>query len=139
MTSFLFGGARIESLVANFGLLALRVFAGLSLSLAHGMQKFPPSDGFVSGVAAMGFPVPYLFAWMTTLTETFGGIALALGLLTRPVALFIVINLSVASFVRHAPDPYRVKELPLLFLAIAVMFLCVGAGRFGLDRMIRRN
>jgi putative oxidoreductase len=139
MSSFLFSGARIEPLVANVGLLFLRVFAGLSLSIAHGMQKFPPSDSFVAGVTAMGFPAPYLFAWMATLTETFGGIAIALGLLTRPVALFLVLNFCVVGFIRHAADPYRAKELPFLFLATFFMFLCLGAGRFAVDRMVRRN
>lgn len=139
MRSLLFSGARIESTVANIGLLVLRVFAGLSLSIAHGMRKLPPSDSFVDGVAALGFPMPGVFAWMTTFTETLGGLALALGLLTRPVSLLISINMGVAGFFRHAPDAYTAKELAFLFFSTAVMFLCMGAGRYSLDRILRRS
>lgn len=137
--TFLFSSARIESALANFGLLVLRAFAGVSLAVAHGLQKFPPSDPFIAGVAAMGFPSPFLFAWMATLTETFGGLALALGIATRPVAFVIAMNMAVVAFIRHAPDRYGVKELAFFYLATAIMFLCVGGGRFSLDKMFRRH
>jgi len=139
MTSWLFSGVRIDSFFPNLGLFVLRAFAGVSLAVAHGFQKLPPSAGFVEGVAALGFPVPGLFAWMTTATELLGGLALAAGFLTRPAALLIAINMGVAGFLRHAPDAYSAKELALLFFAIAFMFLCVGGGRFSVDRMLRRG
>ena len=63
---------------------------------------------------------------------------LALGLATRPAAFFIMCTMATAAFIRHAPDPYRTKELPLLFLATAFLFLCMGAGRFALDRLVKK-
>ena len=54
------------------GLLILRVFAGLSLALAHGLGKLPPSDRFIAGAAEMGFPLPALFAWAAALPESLG-------------------------------------------------------------------
>jgi putative oxidoreductase len=138
VTSFVFGSARIDSLAGNLGLAALRVFAGLSLSLAHGLLKFPPPDGFVAGVGQLGFPAPLVFAWLAALTETVGGLLLAAGLGTRAVALAIVGNMSVAGFLRHAADPYDAKERAFLFLAVAIAFAAVGGGRFALDRLIRR-
>jgi putative oxidoreductase len=77
-------------------------------------------------------------AYLTMLAEFFGGIALALGLATRPVALALVGNFAVAGFMSHAADPYLRKELPFLFLAVAAMFLCVGAGRFSVDRLLKK-
>lgn len=136
MKDFLFGGAKLNSAVGDFGLLLLRVFAGLSLALAHGMGKLPPSPQFMSGVERLGLPGEA--AWLSAFAETVGGLALAAGLLTRPAALFIVGNLSVAGFLQHAADPYQRKELAFLFLAVAMMFVCVGAGRFSLDRVFKR-
>jgi putative oxidoreductase len=136
MKSFLFGGVKSNSVVGDLGLFVLRVFAGLSLAYAHGWSKVPPGEGFVRTVTSLGFPVE--MAYLTMLAEFFGGIALALGLATRPVALALVGNFAVAGFMAHAADPYVRKELPFLFLAVAAMFLCVGAGRFSVDRLLKK-
>jgi putative oxidoreductase len=123
--------------VADLGLLFLRVFAGLSLTLAHGVGKLPPSEGFIAGAAEMGFPLPVLFAWAAALSKSLGGFLLALGLLTRPAAFFIVVTMSVAAFVRQAGDPFGDLELPLLYGFVALQFLFTGSGRFGLDALLR--
>jgi putative oxidoreductase len=136
MKSFLFGGVKSNSVVGDLGLFVLRVFAVLSLAYAHGWSKVPPGEGFVRTVTSLGFPVE--MAYLTMLAEFFGGIALALGLATRPVALALVGNFAVAGFMAHAADPYVRKELPFLFLAVAAMFLCVGAGRFSVDRLLKK-
>ena len=135
MRSFLFGGVKLNSALGDLGLLVLRVFTGLSLAYAHGWSKVPPGEEFVKTVTSLGFPAE--MAYLTMLTEFFGGLALAMGLLTRPVALAMVINFAVAGFMSHAADPYVRKELPFLFLAVATMFLCVGAGRFSVDRLLK--
>ena len=136
MRDLIFGGAKFTSIVGDFGLLVPRVFAGLSLALAHGMAKLPPSAPFVAGVEALG--MPGWMAWLSAAAEAGGGIALAAGFATRAAALIIVCNMSVAGFLQHAKDPYQVKELALLFLATAVMFVFTGGGRFAVDRLIRR-
>jgi putative oxidoreductase len=136
MKDLLFGGARLNSWAGDVGLLILRVFAGLSLALAHGIGKLPPSPQFMNGVEALGLPGQS--AWLSAFAEFFGGLALAAGLLTRPAALLIGINLSVAGFLQHAADPYQRKELAFIFLSVAVMFLFVGAGRFSIDRVIKK-
>jgi putative oxidoreductase len=136
MKSLLFGGVKMNSAVGDLGLLILRAFAGLSLALAHGWSKVPPGEGFIKTVTSMGFPAEA--AYLTMIAEFFGGLALAVGLATRPVALLIAGNFVVAGFISHASDPYLRKELPFLFLAVAIMFLCTGAGRFSVDRLLKK-
>ena len=136
MRTFLLGGVKLNSAIGDLGLLILRVFAGLSLAFAHGWSKVPPGEEFVKTVTSLGFPAE--MAYLTMLTEFFGGLALAAGLLTRPVALAMMINFSVAGFMSHAADPYLRKELPFMFLAVATMFFFVGAGRFSVDRMLKK-
>jgi putative oxidoreductase len=136
MKDLIFGGVKFNSIVGDAGLLLLRAFAGLSLAFAHGMAKLPPSPAFMAAVEDLG--LPGWTAWLSGFAETFGGLALAAGLATRAAAFSIAINLSVAGFLRHANDPYQIKELAFLFLAVAVMFVCVGGGRFALDRLIRK-
>ena len=137
--NFLFGGESSTSKLPDLGRAGIRVFAGLTLALAHGLGKLPPSEGFVEDVADMGFPAPGFFAWMAALTEFVGGLLLAAGLLTRPVSLFVVINMAVAGFLSQAGDPYELREKAFLFGFVALMYLLAGAGRYSADALIRRN
>jgi putative oxidoreductase len=114
----------------------LRAFAGTSLALAHGLTKLPPTEPFMKGVTALGLPPQA--AWLSGFAEFFCGLLIAIGLGTRPAALIVTTNMSVAAFRQHASDPYLRAELAYLYLAVAVMFVLVGAGRVSLDRMIKR-
>ncbi|MFT5088910.1 MAG: putative oxidoreductase [Planctomycetota bacterium] len=135
--NLLFGSALIESTSAHIGLAILRIYTGLSMALAHGLGKIPPSEGFIEGTGAMGFPLPAVFAWLAGLSEFAGGLLLALGLMTRPAAFFMGSTMFVAAFVRHGADPFARQEKALIFLAIAVTFVCIGAGKYGIDAWVR--
>ncbi len=123
----------------DLGLLILRVFAGLALSLAHGIGKVPPSDRFIDRVAGMGLPAPELFAWLAGAAEFGAGLLLALGLLTRPAAFLIVGNFVVVAGLAHAGDAFGDREKPLLFLTIALLYLFAGPGRYSLDAALFRG
>jgi putative oxidoreductase len=77
-----------------------------------------------------------LFAWSAAAAETVGGLLLAIGLLTRPSAFFIICTMTVAVVFQHANDPFTGKERALLFGAIALCFLFTGAGRWSIDAAI---
>jgi putative oxidoreductase len=138
LRTFMFGSTA-NARTTDLGLLILRVFTGLALAIAHGAGKFPPTERFIDGVAKMGFPQPAIFAWAAAGAELIGGVLLAIGLLTRPSALFIAITVGTAAFVRHAADPFSGKEKALLFLAVAVLYLLAGAGRYSIDAMMMRG
>lgn len=133
----LFGGAVIESIPANVGLAVLRVFTGLSMAFGHGLGKLPPSEPFVANTGSLGFPLPGVFSWAASMAEFGGGLLIALGLLTRPGAFFLGVTMLVAGLVQHAADPFGQKEKALLYLAIALAFLLVGSGKYGLDAWVR--
>ena len=117
----------------------LRLGVGLPLAFAHGLGKIPPSQGFIDGTAEMGFPLPVVFAWAAALSEFLGGILVALGLATRPAALFAAITMAVATFVRHGGDPFGEMEKSFLFFVAFVTLLIAGGGRYALDAAIRRR
>lgn len=123
----------------DLGLLVFRVFVGLTMAFAHGLGKMPPSEQMLGGVAAMGFPVPIVFAWSAALSEFLGGLLIAGGLFTRPAAAFLGFTMMIAAFVAHAADPFQKKELALLYLAACVLLAFMGPGRFSLDRWIRKK
>jgi putative oxidoreductase len=138
LAAFLFGARPSGPVASELLLAAARIFTGLALALAHGLGKIPPPDRFVQGVVKMGFPSPEVFAWLAALAEFGGGLLLAVGFLVRPAALAIAFNMGVAAFVAHAADPFRTREMALLFLALALVFLALGGGRFALDRRFQR-
>jgi len=124
----------------NIGLLWLRVLMGLGISLFHGYGKIfnGRMEQFTEGVAKLGFPAPEFFAWAAALSEFLGGILVVLGLGTRLAAFFVFITMSVAAFIRHAPDPFDVKETALLYWTISMAIVLTGPGFFSLDNIITR-
>jgi putative oxidoreductase len=118
------------------------------MAIGHGMSKmfgdgrFGPDPQFAEGLAKMNVPAPTLAAWCAALAEFVGGALLAVGLLTRPAALALTINMAVAAFVAHASAPWFMsgqgpaKEPALLFLMPFIALLLTGPGRFSIDRAI---
>lgn len=83
-----------------------------------------------------GFPT-----WMTGIAvfvEFFGGIALALGLLTRLAAFGIIAVMSVGIWVAHLDDgffpTYDTYAYQLCLIGLAYALIFIGGGNFSLDK-----
>jgi putative oxidoreductase len=137
LKKILFGGESGLSPLANGGLTLLRIFAGASLCLAHGLGKLPPSEGLIEGTAKIGFPLPIVFAWAAALAEFLGGAFLALGLFTRVSSFFIAFTMLVAVVGVHRADPFQKQELAFLYFFIALAFMLKGSGDWSIDRFLR--
>lgn len=122
----------------HFGLLWMRVLMGAGIA-THGYGKLYSIPKFAEGVAEMGFPAPILFAFGAAVSEFFGGIFIALGLATRPAALAVFMTMAVAAFIRHALDPFKVKELALAYFTMAGTLLFTGAGRISIDALVYKT
>ncbi len=138
--SILFGSRDLRYWPADLGLFVLRVIGGASLAVAHGWSKlYPdgPPEQLVSGIEQrLGLPEPHLFAWGVAIVETVGGALMAIGLLTRPAAFAVAVNMGVAAFVWHAPDTFAEREPALLYFAIATAVFLAGPGRISADRIL---
>lgn len=121
----------------DLGLLWLRVLVGLGIAY-HGYGKVIGGqvNGLAAGLAQEGLPMPQVLAWAAALSEFAGGLCVASGLLTRAGAFFIFCTMSVALFVHHAKDPWRVKELAFLYWSASSALVLTGAGRFSLDKRL---
>ena len=120
--------------VPGIGLALLRVFASLVL-MQHGAQKvFGLFGGF--GGAAMRAPLLSQFA-LTGVLELIGGVLVALGLFTRPVALVLSGELAIAYFLQHAPRSFwpiqNGGESVALLSFIFLLFAAVGPGPYSVD------
>jgi len=115
----------------------------------HGMQKLFGvfGGGGIGGTTAYmaknGLEPAVLFAWIAILIEFFGGIAVAVGFLTRPIAFLFFIEMVVASIVIHLPNGWfwagRGIEYPLLWGLVALGVALKGSGRCSVDRMIGKE
>ncbi|MEO1494805.1 MAG: DoxX family protein [Pseudomonadota bacterium] len=125
----------------------LRIAAGLFL-IPHGAQKlFGWFGGYgleATGLffsTELGFAYGFLAALGAGLVEVFGGLALALGFGTRIAAAAIVALLAVAASVHVGAGFFWTSggwEYPVLWAAVAALFVAKGGGRFSVDHLIGR-
>ena len=118
----------------------LRIGAGL-LYMEHGLQKLFGWFGGMGGTP--GATVPLISQMgLAGVLETFGGLLLVLGLLTRPVAFVLAGEMLVAFFQVHLPQggaPIQNHgELPLLYMLVFLFFVGHGAGPASLDARSQR-
>ena len=120
-------------------LLLLRGCFGLALAFAHGYAKLTHPGRFLNALAERGVPLPALFGWGAIASEFLGGLLLALGLLTRPAAVLVLVTLTVAALFAHANEPFAERELALAYAVVALAVLIAGPGRFSLDKRLLRG
>lgn len=121
-------------------LLILRIVFGVAMAI-HGWPKFQNMTAWMGPEA----PVPGIFQALAAIAEYLGGIAIALGALTPIAAFGNACTMVVAAAVHISKgDPWISKgggswELAGLYLALSVVFLLVGPGRFSLDALLTKK
>lgn len=136
---------RILSTDNSLASLALRIPTGI-IFVAHGAQKLFGSfggyglEGTGQWMASIGLEPGFLMALGAGSAEFFGGIALLIGLLTRPAAVVLAFTMIVAILTVHISNGLFMSnngyEFGLSLLAISVALAFSGGGRFSLDRVL---
>lgn len=116
-------------------LLSERVLLG-GLLLSHGLQKVA-----VFGTLSATFPDPLGVGSTTSLllavfAEVLCSMALIMGFLHRLVLIPIAFTMGMAFFCILGSEPFAAKELPFVYLVLAVTLFLAGPGRFSLDSAI---
>ncbi|MEV5887765.1 DoxX family protein [Nonomuraea fuscirosea] len=127
----------MKKVLFDIAALIARIATGV-IFLAHGWQKWQGGLGATTqGFREMGIPMPEMAAGFATVVETVGGVFLILGLLVRPVALLLLIDMIGAiAFVHGSHGVLSANngwELPGALGALSLLFLALGGGRIGLD------
>jgi putative oxidoreductase len=125
--------------------------------IAHGLAKLHSGpDRFARLLDQIGAPFPIPTAWMVTLLELCGGIALILGVFVVLASLPLIGSMLVAMFsvqwrygyssvntigLTHAgpvfgPPGY---EINLLYIACLVVLVMLGPGAFSIDSLIAKR
>lgn len=124
----------------ELGLAIVRVVTGV-IFVAHGAPKLFGGVGGTAGfLDQLGVPIAGFFAWVVTLLEFFGGIALILGLLVVPVALLLSAHMLTGIILVHAKNGFYVigpgqggVEFNLLLIASLLLMVFAGPGMAALD------
>jgi putative oxidoreductase len=115
----------------------LRFFGGMMFA-CHGAQK-------VLGLFGGQVQPTFSFLWIGGVLELFGGLFVAVGLLTRPVAFIISGEMMVAYFRSHFAFEFgnfhwlpimNKGELAVIYCFVFLYICGRGPGRASLDRMI---
>nr|WP_052477695.1 DoxX family protein [Kibdelosporangium sp. MJ126-NF4]CEL13354.1 Membrane protein, distant similarity to thiosulphate:quinone oxidoreductase DoxD [Kibdelosporangium sp. MJ126-NF4]CTQ99044.1 Membrane protein, distant similarity to thiosulphate:quinone oxidoreductase DoxD [Kibdelosporangium sp. MJ126-NF4] len=126
------------------GLLVVRAVVGLVMAY-HGTEKLfgwwgaDGLDGAARFFGRQGFRPPRLMAAVAGLTETGGGVLLALGLLT-PLAALMLVGTFVNIVVLHLPNGLSRRrngfEYELVLMAATVCVAFTGPGALAVDAVL---
>lgn len=118
----------------------LRIGAGL-MFMQHGAQKL---FGALGGVDGKGASVELMGQMgLAGVVELFGGLLIAIGLATRPVAAVAALQMVAAYFIAHMPQGglpvQNGGELALLYALVFAYFVGNGAGPASVDAALARR
>ena len=130
---------------AGYAALILRVPVGIILA-AHGSQKLfgwfggNGLAGTAGWMSSIGIEPGYLMAILAGSAEFFGGLALVLGLLTRPAAVAAAFTMLVAIFSVHISNGLFMAnngyEYALTLMVALISLAIQGGGYLSIDKAL---
>ncbi len=126
-------------------LLLIRLYWGVQLAQS-GWGKLHHLPNVTDFFTSLGLPFPALTAVFISCVELFGGIFLALGLLSQLTALVLTVNMLVAyvtadreALLSFFSDPDKFSAAaPFTFLVASLVVLIFGAGSISVDILLGR-
>ena len=126
----------------EYSSLPLRLGLGI-VFLVHGYMKlFGGIPGTTEFFAGIGIPLAGFFAYVVSILEFFGGIALLLGIFVQWTSILLIINMLVALFVVHLPKGFSVGKGGYEFVFVLLMGLVslaiLGPGKLSLEKVFKK-
>jgi len=119
----------------------------IRLVLAYGfwgpaMMKWKDIHAIGQWFESMGYPLPYLNAYMAATTELTGSILLLFGFAVRLISIPLMVVMLVAIFTVHLANGFQAGnngfEIPFYYLIMLFTLLIYGGGKISIDGIIRK-
>ncbi|MES2260265.1 MAG: DoxX family protein [Pseudomonadota bacterium] len=127
----------------GFGLIMFSHGYPKLLGLPHGTMANPMAGTVTLIESVLHLPGAATFAYLVAVLETFGGLFLAAGLLTRVLAPVFAVHLAIIAYVMGTkfgfPWADKGAEYPVMWGLTALYIAFHGGGRFSLDWKIGRE
>jgi putative oxidoreductase len=130
--------------LVSFCVLLLRCLIGIFLFMAGAGKVLGWFGGYnmeatIQFYTKVGISVP--LAYLSSYTEFIGGFLLTIGLLTRPAAFAIMINMSVATIISLSAGLMGPSsaQTPLTFLIADIAILLAGPMSYSIDSLLIRK
>jgi putative oxidoreductase len=138
------GLAKLYQSLSPYSYAIMRFSAG-AVMVPHGVQKVMTAspEFYAKNIAAHGFPMPLLLAYLTFGTELIGAICLAVGLFTRVAAVAMLIEMTAIILIFNWEFGYfwtnRGVEYALLWWLLCLAIFFRGGGKYSLDYLIGKE
>jgi putative oxidoreductase len=135
-----FGAERFGDVMILAGRILLVI-----LFVMFGWEKLVGFNGTIAYFSAEGVPLPFVAAVIAVMMEFFAGLAIALGFLTRPLALLLAIYTFGTAILGHPfwnmSDGARFANEINFFKNVSIiggflLLYVIGAGRYAIDEML---
>lgn len=117
----------------NITLLITRIVFSLSM-MTHGYPKllnlFSDNPSFVNPIGIGEIPTLII----AVLAEFIAPIFIIIGYRTKIFTLLPIVTMVIAAFVVHLDDPFKRKELALLYLVGFLIIFLMGPGKYSVNK-----
>lgn len=121
----------------SLAILFLRVGVGTLMLVGHGWDKLARfTERLATFPDPLGIGVGFSLS-LAIFAEVFCSLALILGVATRFAAVPLLVTMLVAASVIHAGDPWREKELAVLYAVAFFVLIVTGGGEYAMDALRR--
>jgi len=130
----------------DLAVLVGRLFIGICFMIhAFGKLGFVGTGnmpGYIAWLESMGLPFARAQAYLAMSTELFGGLAIAVGFMTRPACLLLAVTMIIAARLGHRGAGYLITNEPegaeytINLAAVCAVFFLIGPGAYSIDRLI---
>lgn len=121
----------------DLGLLLLRLTAGGTMLLAHGIPKLMKyetlSQKFSDPLGVGNFTSYLLIVFAEVVMAAF----IMMGLYVRMAVLPLLFGMAIAFFIVHGDDPWQRKELAFLYMGMFTTLFCTGGGNYTVNRFFK--
>ena len=129
-----------QQAIWNNAVFLLRVWVG-AIFIRYGLSIWHQSNiyDFADTLKTVNIPFPILSAYLCKSTEFLGGIFLVIGFLKRPACIFLIIDMTVATFIFHKGLLLQNGMTTFLLLICCLTILLSPSDKLSIDWLICKN